>query len=730
MSRLQRFGVAVGLLLLLAYAVPLFAPPPALWPLPPPATAGLWQRIFPGVPPWWVVGRLVCLLLGAGTIALCMNGPLPLRLGAVAGQAPSEHLAPSGTTRAGLRTALSLALAQAVAGVFAARFNRIAETLYFFFLAVPAAVVLRAEATKAKRLLCPIARRSAVLIIVPLLWLACVAPAAWRSPRAASVVDMWIMVERIEDVVLRHHRILADSASPGHSNAYMMLEGVPLIGPHGLPVSFTQLQCTHLIWAVVCAVGIGAAAWWMVGLAAGVVAQAVFLFSQYVLSSAYSPGPALIAPLCAVLLLLLVLAVREFRSPAALVAFGAVAGFSTTEPTVVLIVLLLCGVMVYSASRFARVPWLAVGVAVLSFAAAVLPAFPHPETLVTMAQQYTLGHRQLVGMVQILYGQQTPYVLAETLNAGHPGRLDIPLGTLLAPFAIARTPLRLLGDTLLDPAGTGLMALGLTLCALQVTRNRAAALLLALLMAGLAHALTSTGDAVSYNRLAGALLPLALFAALGFESLRRACVAGLRPTAAGMLTAGLIAAAGLTTFEVITPALLPASWVATSLEALGGRTPNADAVLIEHGGPWNLSWLYVRHMAALLPVPPLPTLPFSEFERVPPQPADTARVYFWSPGLEAEAAVARTMCARWPGAALYTLTDAAGLYSAFAVSPQGATWRPRLPQDRWAVSFCEGQITRPPGDRHSSPLAGAATPASRDAITKRGRPFPDFSVAR
>ena len=686
MSRWQRWGAAIGLLLMLAYALPLFVPPPAAWPAPAAFGAGLWARVFPGVPPWWVASRLICLFVGAGLIASSTAAPACLHWGTLR-TAPRRRAA-ANWARTAQWGAVIVALAHAASGLFAARFDRLAETIYFVFLAVPAGVFALTEGTLARRAVRAAARPMAALLLVPVLWLAVSVPTAWRSPRAANVVDMWIMVQRLEQVALGQQRVLADSASPGHSNAYMMLEGVPLVGSNRLPVTFTQLQISHFLWAVTCAVAVGMVTWIMVGPAAAIVAQAVLLFSQYVLSAPYSPGPTLIAPLCAVLLLLLIFAVRNFGSTAALVAFGAVAGFSGTEPTVALVALLLCAVMAGVVRRFPQTPGLAIGAAVLSGAAAVVPALPDPWTLATMARQYTFGHAQLAGTVTLLFGQRTISEATQIVHAARPGLFDLPLGALLSPFAIARTPMRLWGDALLDPAGTVLTTIGLVVCALQVARKRssASALMLVVLATALAQAFTSSGDAISHNRLAAALVPLAVLSALGFETLRLAFAATVPATALAATIAALVAAGGFTIFDRVNREILPASWLATSLEALGTGEPNADAVFLEHG----LWWLYVDRIAALLPAHPEPSRTVVQLDRLEAQLPDTGRgVYFWSPGLETDTAVSCLICERWPEAAVYTLTDKPGLFRAFAASPYGATWHPRLPTRRWTVSSCE-----------------------------------------
>ncbi len=689
MSRLRRPAAAAGALLLLAYALPLFCAPAATPPLSPGLGAGLWQRLFPGVPEWWVAGRLACLLAGAALVAAGIRSPLPLRLGDVRRAVPTH----AGDRRRawGLRIALALAFVQAIAGLFAARFDRLAETLYFAFLAAPAAVLLWGEAEGVRRFVSSRAAALALLLVAPGVWLAWSAPTAWRSPRAASLVDMWLQVQRLGEVVLRHQRVLSDSATPGHTNAYMMLEGVPLLGPAHLSSAFAMLQIAHLFWAAFCAVAVGALVWRMVGTSAAIVAQAVFLFSPFVLSSAFEPGMILIAPLCTVALLLLIFAVRDFGSAAALAAFGVVAGFSGTEPTVVFVALFLCAVMAWSVLQLDRFPWLVATVALLSCAAARLPDLPNLQTFATMAAKYTRGRGELGEMVMILFGQMSPLSVMRALESGHSGPFDIPLGALLSPFAIARSPMRLWGDVLIDPLGAALVAVGLVLALAHARRKRAAALLLGVLGLAFGQAFAASGDAVSHTRLAAALVPLAVFAGSAFEAIRRAFLPPGTARLAALGSAGLIAVSGIVIFAAVNPRILPQSWMTISLEALGTRAPNADALFLEHGGPYALNWwLHVGRIASMVPARPLAAINVEEIGQAQAASDEKAqpRVFFWSPGLEQDAHVSRLVCERWPGAALYALTDEPGLFRAWAAAPGGAIWKPRLPRQRWTVSPC------------------------------------------
>ncbi len=693
-GRRRRWMAAIGMLVLLGYVLPLYAPPVATPPQAPILATPFWARVFPGVPPAWIVGRLLCLCIGAVLVALGMRTAAPLTL-----DAPTGGCGPSDIPHSRRAEVVALAIAgiHAATGFLATRFNRLVETVYFACLALPAAIVAGAEWQRRHRLW---GRRAAVvgsLLVVPVLWIAVCLPLAWRPPRAANLVDMWVLIDRLQRVVSGEQQILADSAQPGHTNAYMMLEGVPLLGPGRIPVSFAGLQATHAVAAAACAVFTCAAVWQIVGPAAAPVAQAALLFSPYGLSSLYEPAPMFFTALCTSALLLLLMLARRFRSHAAVVAFGAVAGLSSTDPPVVLVALLLCALMLASLRRFERGPWLALGAGILSGAAAVTPSFPTPAMFRAMVTQYTLGRGQLVAVVRILFGQDTPYTVGTALRTGQAGALDLPVGSLLAPFAIARTPLRVWGDALFEPIAAALMAIGLVLCIAAARRNRAALFFLVLLATGLIGGFTAEGDAVSHTRLAPALIPIAVMTAVGCEAVRRTFFTLSLPSVVGSAMAAAVALSGFVLFECITPAIEPSSWLAISLDALGRGPDRPAAVFLTYdeprnpkpGEPWNLHWLFVEPIATLLPTPPAAARRFGEFTGVDlTSAAPPPDVYFWSPALEDDAGVSRTLCAHWPKAALYTLLDRPKIFRAYAAVPDGGGWRPDLPPDRWSVARC------------------------------------------
>jgi hypothetical protein len=286
-----------------------------------------------------------------------------------------------------------------------------------------------------------------------------------------------------------------------------------------------------------------------------------------------------------------------------------------------------------------------------------------------------------------------------------------------------------------------LRSIGAALCLRHLAAARAApAAAIGLLVAGLAQGFTAQGDAVSHTRIAPTLVLMALLAALGFESLRRALAAARPAGVAAATAAAAVALSGLVLFLRITPAIEPSSWLAISLEALRTRRPNADAVFLEHGDPrrfaaagpargrvpHTLTWLFVEPIARLLPARPMATRTVAELERI--EPGAAAPLYVWSPALEEDAAVSRTICARWPDAALYTLHDRPRLFHALAAAPAGPRWEPALPPGRWSMRRCPAPTDQV--SRVNSPSSSGRRPASAPATSAYPRSIMRFMRAR
>jgi hypothetical protein len=683
----------VGAVLALVYVVPVFVPPPAVWPGEPAAGSGWVRRVFPDVPAVWVVVRLLALFAGAILLAWSARRHLaaPPPRGATVGGPDEVRVDPAAMR---LRVALGLALLQALAGLYTDDFSLAMELTYLLALPLPAVLLLAPDGPTVMSGLRRHARGTLLLLALPVLWSATNVAVMWRSPMAASSVDMWLMVERLGNVASGREPLLGHGSAPGLTNAYMVLEGVWLLDAANPEPSFAVLQILHAVWATLLALVTGAMARALCGPAAALVAQGVVLWSPYVVSSLVSAGP--LIPICVLPLTLVWLwwAVRDRRSAAALAGFGALAGFTATHPSLVPGVAVLVALMAVTVFRQRPVPWLALATGVFGFLAARLPGLPDSTTIGMMADQFASARGRIHAVVRILLGQDSPHSLREALSGGASHALDLPLGALLSPFAIARSPLRLWGDVLLEPIATVLVAVGLVLVTTAVRRDGRWWGPLAVIATSLLAGMTSSGDFVSYTRVAPALGALALVASLGFASMRaamagaRSSVGVARSVRVAIACVGAMAVSGTIVFHVVNPSILPASWLATGLEALGPR-PTVRATVVEDGGPPYYAWLNVRRIAALLPAPPLGVRTHDVLAEAPdPGAARDPDVLLWSPAVEHDVGVAAAVCRRWPRATLYELRDRAGLFRTHAAALPGVTWHPDVSASRWTATRC------------------------------------------
>jgi len=678
----DRALVPATLLLVFCIVAPLVPPPPA-WSDPPDPSGTFWDRMFPGVPSLWVVARLGCLF--AGSALLCLHRS---RLSYVE-PTPAPSVA---TTRPVSAQNLALATASvvAIAAFWAADFPRWLETLYFVGLLAPALVLGLAEVQGVASRCLAAVRRARHLLVLPGLWVVAALVTGWRSPRVASVVDMWFLMQRLADAAFGGAKVLSASAIPGLTNAYMMLEGVSLLGPRGLPLSFPFIQLVHVFWTAVAAVGVGQLVNRFLGREAALVAQATLLFSPFVLSFPLNPGNVYIMPLGTVVLALLLIAYRDRSSASAFLAFVAVAGFTGRIPQLTFVTAILGVGMLAVVSRSPELGWRIWGAASLAAVAAIVPGFPDLSTIQASTREFTLGTAQMHAILLGLFGQRSAVFIDGALMAGQPQPFDVPLAAILSPFVIARSPMRLLGDSLFDPIGTVLLALGIGASLIAPSYRRLGGFLLLLLATSMVIALTSSGDIVSHTRLAPALVPVSALAGIGFLVVADLLQGRIAPRRLAVATIASIIAAGMFQFHVVGPRILPASWMTIAMQAWSGRaTPRP--VWLDYG--W-FDCLHVERVGSLLPSPPYSTREYCGFERSI-RTIDPSEVYFWSPALESDARVSCTICERWPEAALYAMQDGAGQFQAFAAVPPGVSWEPGVRPTRWEVAPC-GPATRTP----------------------------------
>ena len=345
---------------------------------------------------------------------------------------------------------------------------------------------------------------------------------AWHSPRCARLIDLWQNLQVFRAAATSSNSLLTGSAQLGVPNAYLLLLGTPFFRPGGAVGALSWLQASQLVWLAVAALLTGWLAARLIGRNGAWIAVAVFLFAPFVMMIPFSPAP--IGLFLAFVAALGALSLAAYRgSPAALVGLGALAGFCLWVPSTAHWVLAACALAAWGVWR-SRPPVPVVAAALVCFAASALPGLPDLKTIAEMLNRYVQTHGQWIGLEQLLLAQR-PAESAEAVQAlwttGYRGPLDVALGALLSPFAVPRTPLRMLADCFTDPFGACLAAFGIAVCLRQARRSGTARLLLAILFLGvLPGALTSAYDRASLTRNLGAPMAVALLAALGAESVR------------------------------------------------------------------------------------------------------------------------------------------------------------------------------------------------------------------
>ncbi len=669
---------------LAAYAIPLLAPPAAVAPAPVAPDAPWLARVLPGVPEGWVGGRLFALAVGAAAVALLVRRTVLLPLGAPSPSPLRWAQAPA--------VALGVATGHAMASLWAARLDRAGQLLYVLTLAVPALILLAARRPGGARR----EHGGELAWTLPLvaIWAVWRGVLAVHAPEAADVVDTWFGFEYVVAAATGSANLLTQGFLPGFPGTYLFFQGVPLFGAERVAPSFARLQVLHLMWTAVAGLGVGRLAARLVGATAAPVASAVFLFSPFVLFLPLNPSPFFLGPLVAVALLLLLEAHHRRRSPAALAALGGLGGTAILMPPIAPVAAAVGLAALASSLRRPRPSAIVFATACLSLVAAVLPALPAVLAgLRSTADVYVFSGGLWSGLELAALGQLPPADALRFWGAGEPLLRDLVLGTALAPFAIPRTPLRLWGDALFDPLGAALAAAGLAVCVRHARRGPQGLLLAAFLAALLPGALSSY-DRPSLTRLFVTPVPLALLAVVGLEALRRHALPRVRPATLAVVTVVLVAAGGTALFDAVNPRILARSWLGLALRALDGAP--ADAVLLAHadapyhGGPpgADLRWLHARRIASQVPATPLPVAAWEGPASLDAAPESPTRLFLWSPALQHDADVAGRVCARWPGAALYEIRDAAGISRVLAASPAGAGWTPALPASQWTAQGC------------------------------------------
>jgi uncharacterized protein YjbI with pentapeptide repeats len=697
---------AVGLALLLAYALPLFFPPQAVPITPPRPEESLAARMFPGVPPWWVGLRLVALAAGAVLIGLGPTGaPLCLRL------TEQRDLRPRiPVERHWARGAFIAALLLAIVAPWVGRLSAGVQMAYLLLLScVPLLLALGGSASRGE--LRPEARRpreagwKATAAIIAL-WLVWRGADAWHSVRSADAVDTWRTFSALLRLSADDGGFLAgtiDPELPGVGAIQLFLQGLPVFQFAGIAPSLHWVQAAHLVWLAVSAAGVATLAGTIAGAAARPVAAAVFLFSPFMLMVPLNPTPIFVGPLLTVGLALFVLTFDRTGSPWALAALGIVAGLALSQPALVPTALLAAGLAVLSARGHRASLW-TLATPVLLLAAAALPALPDADAVARMFALYAGGGRSLAVLQDVLFGQ----IPAHTAPSAVSSPLAVPAAALLSPFAVARTPIRLWGDALFDPFGAILVAIGLVATVRRAPRDRVSALLVVWLGVALLPGFVSSYDQPSLIRVFASPVPVAVLASIGsIELCGRILAVGARPLAMTAAAAVVIAGGGYL-FDVVNPRILRSSALGIALRALDNEdTPRAVLLTAETEAE---SWLYVDLIATHVPERPVELISAERLEEqlVAPSVLDSRpELFVWTPAVEAAAQVGLRLCRSAKNSAIYTISDRTGLSRIYAARPQGHGWLPAVAREQWRVETCAALAAA-----HRPPLALAGDPNS------------------
>ena len=669
-------GLAVAALCAVVYAAPLFRPPPAALPHFDP-DAGLLARLFPDVPPLWIVVRLVALAIAAvlaSAPAVAADDGAPARAG------------PRARDRRALRiAAVVVAVLQAVAVPWAGALPPLGQAAYVVALALPALLFAAAVPATRPRPTVGDWLPTAGIVVA---WIAVATVRDVGSPRVADMVDGWRgwvdtlrFVQRNGNMLTEPYvRELTAVGSYG-----LFLNGIPFRQAGGGTLALPTVVLLQVLWLGVAAAGVAVAATRIAGPAAASVAAAVLLFAPFTRFIAVFPTPFVLGPVVGAGLAVCALVAGRRRTDAAVAGVGALTGVAITFAPLIPTAALAVAWTGWSLRGARRVDRLAIVAALASFVAAVGPIVPK---LLAAGGMPSFRLHGVVALLDSALLGQVPVAAFERARALIVWRpVEVVLGALLEPFANARTSLRVWGDAVFDPVGAVLVAVGLASCVRSIRTSAGARFVLLLFGAALAPAFVSPVDRVDAVHAAALPVPVALLAAAGFAAVAARLGVG---RAAATAVAAAVAVGGVALFDVVTPRVVVASAPGIMLRAV-----TADAadrvVLLAYPSRWSVDvyWLFDGPITAYAGARPVGFLEYGGG----PLPADGFAaegkdLLFWSPGLETDVHVRDAVCAQWPWATLWEIRDVSGVGRVHAADIGRRGWTPAGPADRARRAGC------------------------------------------
>ncbi len=645
--------VAAGLLLLLAFVVPLYVPPesrPLVLVTP---DTPLVERIFPGVPAAWVLVRLACLVAG---IALLAFGPVRSRMVVDPGAVPDDP-----SDRASLRGLTFAGGCVCVASLASPFFSHGGQLLLVLVLfLVP--FVAGAFGLRGRLAAMPGAIRPCLIhampAVVAIVWLLQRLPSAYGSHLLTDAIDYLSAYQCYIVAAADGFLPLTDGCWTGYTAGPLVFHGVGVLGWKGMPLSMAAVQTVAACWSALCGALLGMLVLRTAGPACGLLTTSVFLWSPIVLLRPLIPGaPA--QTTFAVLLVLLAFRLRRSVTAPAAAAFGAVLGFSALQPNLVLVAPLFAAAM---ARAFLGRPRHAL-VAALFFLASFLPGAARlPEMFATARSQ-----AQATGQWAILdafYRGKVSPSLAEAAGTSSDRDAfgDVAVGLALAPVAVARAPTRLWGDVMIEPVGAAMATVGL-FAALARGGTTMWRFVVAFLVAALLPGLASSYDRVMPSRVE-MVVPLSLLAAHGWTVVVGGLGAAASSLAAGLVLVLTVAASGTWIFDHVQPRILAPSVAGLAARA---QTSLGEDMWWSQGIVFGLADAEVLLGEILGEGTRTRRLDLWDVHA-----GDLAAVaanksgFFWTPGEQMEVQVSHAVCRSLPNHRLFEVVGATGDTRLFA----------------------------------------------------------------
>lgn len=660
----------VGLSLVIPSAAPVV--PPAL-------DASLVERLFPGVPAIWVVGRITAIVVAIIGGALAARGQWTT---GVFPPVPSPRPLPAPAyVHVGLAWTLGLVLCS-----FGMRWlPRPYHLAYLAALPVPVLLLyLGQRGKRAAVAAIPAARRPPWLMVFAVVatWLAIRLPGVEHAPAIATALDAHVPFRGLQATLLPDYPLLTGTQIPGFTALLSILQGPLLCGISAGELTPWVMQRGQIFWAVVTALGLAVVTAQSWGRYVAPVAAAVFLFSPAVAMTTLFLGALFLGPLVAMSLTWLWLRLQRQGEMWAVAAFGSVAGACLTHPSLAPIGLTSLGFLLGRAWLQPQRRSIEIRFGLLCFLAVALPGLPGPSAVQVLVTSSSHSAQMWAGIDAVALGQ-VPQLLMDSLGrAGRPERFDVALGMVLSPWLTPRTMIRFWGDSWFEPVGAALCALGIGACLGNVHRSGAARALLTFFVLTLVPGLVSSYDRPSLTRALALPCTIALLASVGAAW----GMMGMRPRMQKWLAGSLAALAwlgGFYLFDVVRPRILGASPLALAIEATDAESTCRAAIFLTlPEDPFS-----EKTFAENVPRCRLRTVEIQRLEAHLAPPHRQSRVYF-SPGFEDHDAVAARICRLRPQARIFAIRDAAGLGSTFVAALSADDWVPPLDASRWRRFAC------------------------------------------